>query len=485
MRTCSRNPGVFCPMADCPGVANEAVCRYVLIQRVAAGELVQAPPAAEILSCSGKVRVGLVAPGLHVGGSEMWQLALARHADQSKIQWVGCAVIGQNADIDPTMHKTTSALMPVLIGQGSLPSLASQCDVLVSWSVDGMEELGRMPNRPALVFVSHFPVDSGGWGNGVANMLAGVDRWVAVSQLSAESIRGRVTAPITIIMNAVDPERLQPTKSRAETLAAWSLPTNAKVAGYLGRLSPEKDPLAMARLAESLPANWYAVVVGDGGLRNQLGLHPQLRVVGTMNAGDALGAFDVLVSPSRYESFGLSIAEAIFLNKPLVSTSAGLVKMVPGLAEPIPIGADGSTLATAVLWAHASGPTPAAQAFKPKLGPERFGREWTDLLIAMAPGTPAIASYTPTKMVSTFLGVMAGTASRAMTGRSIHAPLEVVAEREAACLACVPHYDATVDACRHCHCGQSEAARVLGVDLKLKRSLAASACPVGKWFAVF
>jgi glycosyltransferase involved in cell wall biosynthesis len=67
----------------------------------------------------------------------------------------------------------------------------------------------------------------------------------------------------------------------------WGLPDGTRVAGYLGRLSPEKDPLAMARLIGSLPNEWHGVVVGEGHLRpvveagaNELGVADRVRLVG-------------------------------------------------------------------------------------------------------------------------------------------------------------------------------------------------------------
>ncbi len=68
---------------------------------------------------------------------------------------------------------------------------------------------------------------------------------------------------------AGDLERRRRPPARGEpppgaTRAAWGLPARARVAGYLGRLAPEKDPGAMLRLAEALPDPWHVVIVGDG-----------------------------------------------------------------------------------------------------------------------------------------------------------------------------------------------------------------------------
>jgi hypothetical protein len=63
---------------------------------------------------------------------------------------------------------------------------------------------------------------------------------------------------------------------------------------------------------------------------------------------------------------------------------------------------------------------------------------------------------------------------------------EVQAERERLCLACDPYHEKARDACRACGCGVIGAASFVGLDLKLKRSLASSRCPLGppRWESV-
>jgi glycosyltransferase involved in cell wall biosynthesis len=200
--------------------------------------------------------------------------------------------------------------------------------------------------------------------------------------------------PTSVIRNAVDVHRLEVRRSRAEMRRAWGVPPGSLVAGYLGRLSAEKDPHAMRRMIGHLPDDWHGVLVGSGAERIQP--HPRLHLVGTdPAAGDVLSAFDVLVVPSHYESFGLTMAEGLWAGVPVVSTEVGIARLEPGLTRVIPVDADGPTLARAILDDQAdmrgtAERTGAGKLFaRERLSPDRFGREWTDLILATAPARPA------------------------------------------------------------------------------------------------
>jgi glycosyltransferase involved in cell wall biosynthesis len=345
------------------------------------------------VSRDGRVRVGLIGPCLHHGGAEAWQLALARHTDPARITWLGCAVTGGDSETSPGMVAATSELMPVSLGMQAALDLARRCDLLVTWAVAGVDQLAAsQPCPPRVIAVSHSPVESP-WGHEVYGA-SKADRFVAVSELALSVLPADSKPTAEVIWNAVDPARLVVRRDRAAMLKTWGVPEGAKVAGYLGRLSAEKNPQAMTRLARSLPDGWWVVVVGDGCERGamQSSRPGNLAVPGPdPAAGDVLAAFDVLVVPSQYESFGLTLAEGVWLGMPVVSTASGLAKLVPGISHIVPVEADGPTLAAAVLAALAEGPTSQAKALVPRLEPERFGREWTSLLLDEAGKTTLTA----------------------------------------------------------------------------------------------
>jgi glycosyltransferase involved in cell wall biosynthesis len=117
--------------------------------------------------------------------------------------------------------------------------------------------------------------------------------------------------------------------SRADVIAAGR---PRKTLLSLGRLEPQKDHAilveAFAQVADDLP-DWDLRIVGEGSLRpalesliNKLGLNGRVFLPGaTKNvAAEYLGA-QLFVLASRYESFGLTTAEALGHGLPVVGFS--------------------------------------------------------------------------------------------------------------------------------------------------------------------
>ncbi len=354
----------------------------------------------------GRVRVGLWCPCLGLGGAEGWQLALAKAVDPSRVAWAGAAVIEGRRAVDPRMAAELGRWMPVGLGLGAARNLAAAADLILSWAVVDVESLlGGLRPRPKVIMTCHFPAESP-WGGGTSTLLRGVDRFVGVSELAFDAIPVDLRAGARVIWNAVDPDRLRAVRDRAAVRTSWGVPEGSSVAGYLGRLAPEKDPAAMLRLAAALPEGWHVVLVGEG--RERAGLEREARriapgrahlVGGDAAAGDVLEAFDALVVPSRFESFGLTLAEGLAKGLPVVATPTGLAKIMPGLVREVPVGADGPTLARAVLLDAGDGASTRARVDAgrrfalDRLGIDRFGREWTDLIVDLAGIRPTCSRH--------------------------------------------------------------------------------------------
>ncbi len=401
---CPRAVGGRCAQFACPGATDPGICRHLSIlqawrnlpaevqaRKILAGEGGFEP---SVEPSRGRLRVGLWCPCLGLGGAEVWQLALARAVDPSLICWRGAAVIEGRSSTDPRMTRELGSIMPVGFGLDAARTLASACDVIVSWSVTSVPPLlAGLDAPPSVVLACHFPGESP-WGSGTEAFLAGVDRVVAVSELAVESAPPSIRNRVEVIWNAVDPRRLEVHRDRAAMRASWGVPREALVAGYMGRLSSEKDPGAMIRLAEGLPDPWHVVIVGEGRERAALADYVLSRMLdrahlvgGDPAPGDVLNAFDSLVVPSHYESFGLTLAEGLWTGVPVVATRSGLAKLVPGLVREVEVGAETRVLAHAVLADHRDSKgtrsrVEKARSFaRDRLGLGRFGRDWTELLI--------------------------------------------------------------------------------------------------------
>ena len=104
----------------------------------------------------------------------------------------------------------------------------------------------------------------------------------------------------------------------------------------VGRISPQKAPDVFVRMAsevvKKIPKAWF-VIVGDGeqreeilALAEQLGIADRLTITGwTENPIDYMKLFDQAVLLSRWEGFGLVLAEYMTLEKPIVATAVDAI----------------------------------------------------------------------------------------------------------------------------------------------------------------
>jgi glycosyltransferase involved in cell wall biosynthesis len=122
---------------------------------------------------------------------------------------------------------------------------------------------------------------------------------------------------------------------RAQTRATFGIPATAAVVGAVGRLHPGKRFDALLRaLAPTLSEERRLLVVGEGPERSrlealaaELGVADRVHLVGEQPVAPALSAMDVLVSPSRQETFGLAVLEGLAAGLPV------LYRRCPALEE--------------------------------------------------------------------------------------------------------------------------------------------------------
>lgn len=101
----------------------------------------------------------------------------------------------------------------------------------------------------------------------------------------------------------------------------------------VGRLHPQKDIGTLIEAAARLDSGVQVVVAGEGPQRpeleariRRLGLGGRVRLLGARtDAADLQAAADVVVMCSIWEGFGLVVAEALHLGRPVVATAVGPV----------------------------------------------------------------------------------------------------------------------------------------------------------------
>lgn len=342
------------------------------------------------------LRCGVWTPALQVGGAEHWIVSLLDHTDD-RIEWQGVGLTDPPR-LDPGMAAEVERTCPVYVGEAAAAELARECEVLVIWGLPGWWTLLPANFTGRVVLVAH-GIDL--WTAEVFRGSERADGLVLVSEVARGSLARSERARAQVIHNAVTPARVAPQRSRAAVRAGWGVAQDARVLGFLGRFSGEKDPLALARAVRYLPPEWVGVMIGWGDQAEELQLQANALAPGrlrwpgpTADVGSALAAVDTLLVSSSVEGFCYVLAEAWLAGVPTVSTRVGIACEGPELIREVPIEAHGATLAAAVLHDEADPAGTAArvaraQAFtREELSPERFGRRWTGSLLSVAGANP-------------------------------------------------------------------------------------------------
>ena len=103
------------------------------------------------------------------------------------------------------------------------------------------------------------------------------------------------------------------------------------------RISEEKRIGVLSDAVSHLPARYVLVVAGpenDAETAAKLRGNDRVIMLGPVDPpGDLLAACDGVLSASRYEGYGLAMAEGILAGKPLIATRTGLLERLEGVAR--------------------------------------------------------------------------------------------------------------------------------------------------------
>ena len=140
-----------------------------------------------------------------------------------------------------------------------------------------------------------------------------------------------------VIFNGIDMENVQK-QLNASTISRESLgiPQDAYVVGMVGRISAQKAPdvfVCMARRIADMMSNAWFMIVGNGDEQEEIkklisscGLSDRFTITGWVNNSIAYASlFDQAVLLSRWEGFGLVLAEYMKLSKPIVATEVNAI----------------------------------------------------------------------------------------------------------------------------------------------------------------
>jgi len=312
---------------------------------------------------SKRLNIAFLTPGFYHGGAERWILSLCRWLPH---QILG-VVVANPLQIDPSMRADLNQLAPLLTfgPQASEARKAlDTADVVIAWGIGDLSPYVAQ-SQGQVVWVNHCagPTST----PLIKAARPHVDHWAGVAEISRSSFPADLAPKMAVVHNGADIERTTPIKGREATRQAWGIRDDQIAVGYVGRLSPEKRPEAVAEAVANLPPEYMAVLIGGGrDERNTIAKCARIApnrciFVGHQphSIGDALASIDVWLNASPSEGFCLSLLEAQLAQVPSVSTAVGVLPELRSkfgqLAIEVPIGADGKTLAEAVKLAHRSG----------------------------------------------------------------------------------------------------------------------------------
>ena len=263
--------------------------------------------------------------------------------------------------------------------------------------------LACLARRPSVVWV-HGPLQEVLQQAGASRLktawLRTVYRWashlVCASQTSCDSLL-RVMADVGVAL----PQNLSVIRNPAVLPGAGqgdaAMPdTEVTALGFVGRLSPEKQPLQLLPMLRLLPVAYQLHVVGDGELmgamrsagqdllaQGRLHLHGQQTV-----SAQTYRAWRATVLCSRYEGYPMTALESLACGVPCVSTPIPAMQEMLGTQAPLWLAHDDSpaALAEAVQRCLAQAPTDRQAAIDRLQGQHRlatFVQAWDELLTQM------------------------------------------------------------------------------------------------------
>lgn len=139
---------------------------------------------------------------------------------------------------------------------------------------------------------------------------------------------------LKVILNGIDFERYSIKYDRNVQLDKLNIKNDSFIIGMVGRLTEQKSPQTFIKIAKEIKkknVNAYFILVGDGELKADLvqqikeyNLQDCTLITGwTDEVPRFISSFDIAILTSKWEGFGLVIAEYMAMSKPIVASGVG------------------------------------------------------------------------------------------------------------------------------------------------------------------
>jgi glycosyltransferase involved in cell wall biosynthesis len=126
------------------------------------------------------------------------------------------------------------------------------------------------------------------------------------------------------------------TASRREIRQQYSIPQDATLLVFVGRLVPIKNPIGAIEVLHELPSEYYLVVIGDGPAREraetaalELGVNARATFLGEVpheSALEMIWAADYSLLTSKAESYPTVVFESLALDNHAFTTPVGVLR---------------------------------------------------------------------------------------------------------------------------------------------------------------
>lgn len=193
------------------------------------------------------------------------------------------------------------------------------------------------------------------------------DHVIAVSEVTKGHLLRAGVRPerLSVLYNGIDTNTWKPgdrLQASRQLKARFGLPAEARVLGFIGRLSAEKDlPTAMAVAAAVLESDpsLMLLVVGEGAMQDELpklaaqhGILERVKAVGHQKIGPELyQGLDAYFMTSKTEGLPNTLLEAMACGIPSVATAVGGIPELVGSSQAVALAPSGdvSALSRALL----------------------------------------------------------------------------------------------------------------------------------------